>query len=283
MKRFKRPISEVAKGLFHQGSGDSKPVIPNLGVNSKKAEGDSPAKMLGPAAIEHAKNTVQKRKNAETRKSGKAVSYKDAYADADKKKYKTYEEFEKAAKSYNTKKYDSTNPTADAKKAGKTKAQLAKDVAAKNKEVTTTNTATTTTTTDDKVTPTDKVTVAKDNLKKTKKDNKVEKLEGRAAVATAKGKDKKASRLTDKAERKATGKTRKEQGRNFFGGKTKARKRREAAEAAAEKVAAKSSSAAKYKKAAPTKKALVGKQGNLPPEIQAKIKAAPGKYGKKHK
>ena len=36
-------------------------------------------------------------------------------------------------------------------------------------------------------------------------------------------------------------------------------------------------------KKAPTKKALVGKQGNLPPEIQAKIKAAPGKYGKKHK
>ena len=279
MKRFKRPISEVAKGLFHQGSGDSKPVIPNLGVNSKKAEGDSPAKMLGPAAIEHAKNTVQKRKNAETRKSGKAVSYKDAYADADKKKYKTYEEFEKAAKSYNTKKYDSTNPTADAKKAGKTKAQLAKDVA--DKKVTTTNTDTKVEET--KVEPKDKVTVAKDNLKKTKKDNKVEKLEGRAEVAAAKGKDKKASRLTDKAERKATGKTRKEQGRNFFGGKTKARKRREAAEAAAEKLAAKSSSAAKYKKAAPTKKALVGKQGNLPPEIQAKIKAAPGKYGKKHK
>ena len=47
MKRFKRPISEVAKGLFHQGSGDSKPVIPNLGVNSKKAEGSSPAKLRG--------------------------------------------------------------------------------------------------------------------------------------------------------------------------------------------------------------------------------------------
>jgi len=49
MKRFKRPISEVAKGFFHQGSGDSKPVIPNLGVNSKKAEGDSPLNMNSPA------------------------------------------------------------------------------------------------------------------------------------------------------------------------------------------------------------------------------------------
>ena len=34
MKRFKRPISEVAKGMFHGGSEG--PIIPNLGVNSKK-------------------------------------------------------------------------------------------------------------------------------------------------------------------------------------------------------------------------------------------------------
>lgn len=49
MKRFKRPISEVAKGLFHQGSGDSKPLVPNLGVNSKNAQGDSPLHMTSPA------------------------------------------------------------------------------------------------------------------------------------------------------------------------------------------------------------------------------------------
>lgn len=266
MKRFKRPITDIAKGMFHGGSEG--PIIPNLGVNSKKP---APTKMTSPAkdidsdgndrpltaeqqAAKDAKNQEfslnapkgksQSEKNAETRKSGKAVSYKDAYADADKKKYKTYEEFEKAAKSYNTKKYGTTNPTADSKKAGKTKAQLAKDVA--DKKVTTTNTATTTTT--DKVEPKDKVTVAKDNLKKTKKDNKVEKINAKAEVAAAKGKDKKASRLKDRAERKSTGKSRKEQGRNIFGGKTRKRKRREAAEAAAEKVAAKSSSATKYKK-----------------------------------
>ena len=33
-------------------------------------------------------------------------------------------------------------------------------------------------------------------------------------------------------------------------------------------------------KKAPTKKALVGKQKNLPPELKAKIKAAPGKMKK---
>ena len=276
MKRFKRPISEVAKGLFHQGSGDSKPVIPNLGVNSKKAESSSPAKLGFMPAPK--KEKTQSEKNAETRKSGKAVSYKDAYADADKKKYKTYDEFEKAAKSYNKKKYDSTNPTADAKKAGKTKAQLAKDVAAKNKpaETTTTDDKTTTTTNNKKVDEKKvKVTEAKTKLAKTKKDNKVEKINAKAEVAAAKGKTGRAERLKARAERKATGKSKKDQGRNIFGRKTKKQKAKEAAAA--------ESSAAKYKKSAPTKKALVGKQKNLPPEIQAKIKAAPGKYGKKHK
>lgn len=271
MKRFKRPISEVVKTMFHQDS--SKPIIPNLGVNSKTAESSSPNKLVtgmggrsgghsgggsrggGKTAAEQAAEALktQQGKNAANKKAGKAVNYKDAYADADKKKYKTQAEFEKAARAYNTKKYNSTNPTADAKKAGKTKAELAKSVTEKNKVVTPPATTTTTTTppattTTKKVEPT-KVEVAKNELKKTKKENKVEKLEGRAAVATAKGKDKKASRLTDKAERKATGKTRKEQGRNFFGGKTKDRKRKEAAEAAVKKAnAAKSPATYKPKK-----------------------------------
>ena len=73
------------------------------------------------------KDKYQRVVNAKTRKEGKAVSYDAAYADADKSKYKTKEEFITAAKAYNKKKYNTTNPTADAKKAGKTKAQLATD------------------------------------------------------------------------------------------------------------------------------------------------------------
>lgn len=59
----------------------------------------------------------------------KAVSYKEAYKKADKSKYKTFAEFEKAAKDYNIKKYGTTEPTRDAKKAGISKDQLAKNKA----------------------------------------------------------------------------------------------------------------------------------------------------------
>ena len=47
-------------------------------------------------------------------------SYKAAYKDADKSKYKTFESFEKAAKAYNTKKYGTTEPTKNAKSMKKT-------------------------------------------------------------------------------------------------------------------------------------------------------------------
>ena len=214
MKRFKRPITDIAKGMFHGGSEG--PIIPNLGVNSKKP---APTKMTSPAkdiddegndrpltaeqqaakdakskefSLEAPKGKSQSEKNAETRKSGKAVSYKDAYADADKKKYKTYEEFEKAAKSYNTKKYGTTNPTADSKKAGKTKAQLAKDVAAKKSE--TKPAAETTkpvTEVKPKQTKAEKITA--------KGDAKVEKIKARKAKRA----ERKEARVEKRTERKA--------------------------------------------------------------------------------
>lgn len=71
---------------------------------------------------------TQSVKNTATRKSGKAVSYKDAYADADKSKYKTEGEFVSAAKDYNKKKYDTTEPTKVAKEKGITKKNLAEIV-----------------------------------------------------------------------------------------------------------------------------------------------------------
>jgi len=53
-------------------------------------------------------------------------TYKEAYKDADKSKYKTFADFEKAAKAYNTKKYGTTEPTKTAKEKGISKAELAK-------------------------------------------------------------------------------------------------------------------------------------------------------------
>lgn len=57
---------------------------------------------------------------------------------------------------------------------------------------------------------------------------KVGKIEARANVAEAKGKTKRADRLRAKAERKETGVSRKDQGRNIFGGKTRKQKKKEA-------------------------------------------------------
>jgi len=53
-------------------------------------------------------------------------TYKEAYKDADKSKYKTFADFEKAAKAYNTKKYGTTEPTKTAKEKGISKEELAK-------------------------------------------------------------------------------------------------------------------------------------------------------------
>ena len=66
---------------------------------------------------------------------------------------------------------------------------------------------------------------------------KVGKIEARANVAEAKGNDKRADRLRAKAERKETGVSRKDQGRNIFGNKTRKQKKKEA-EAKAKKGAA---------------------------------------------
>ena len=65
---------------------------------------------------------ITKRINAMAMKT-----YKEAYKDADKSKYKTFAEFEKAAKAYNTKKYGTTEPTKVAKEKGVSKAELAKN------------------------------------------------------------------------------------------------------------------------------------------------------------
>lgn len=57
---------------------------------------------------------------------------------------------------------------------------------------------------------------------------KVGKIEARANVAEAKGNNRRADRLRAKAERKETGVSRKDQGRNIFGGKTRKQKEKDA-------------------------------------------------------
>ena len=119
-------------GIGNPDGVSSKPLIKDVGIKSP-LNMKSPNKMMpSKEVIEAAKNKIQKNKNAKARSEGKAVSYKDAYADADKKKYKTYEEFEKAAKSYNKKKYNTENPTSEAKKQNISKKKLAENVKNKN-------------------------------------------------------------------------------------------------------------------------------------------------------
>ena len=73
MKRFKRPISEVAKGMFHGGSEG--PIIPNLGVNSKK-----------PTPLKKSIDAFGGSVNEETAKlHDKPKAKSDPYADAAKK------------------------------------------------------------------------------------------------------------------------------------------------------------------------------------------------------
>tara|TARA_R110002020_G_scaffold53123_1_gene148945 strand:- start:6 stop:488 length:483 start_codon:yes stop_codon:yes gene_type:complete len=50
-------------------------------------------------------------------------TYKEAYKDADKSKYKTFESFKAAAERYNEDKYGTTQPTAKAKKYGMAKSE----------------------------------------------------------------------------------------------------------------------------------------------------------------
>jgi len=275
-----------------QSKDSAGPMIKGVGIksplNMKKAspvkdidsEGRDRPLTKGEQAKDDAKNTLpgfekrtsssgsssktQSQKNAEARKAGKAVSYKDAYADADKKKYKTYEEFEKAAKDYNTKKYGTTNPTADSKKAGKTKAQLAKDVADKNKKVTTTNTGGG----DDKVTNTDgdkkvnKVDDAKKNLVDAKNEVKNVKSDIKQT--------RKAKRIQKRADKKAAkAKRLKEQGGTKVGNFL-----RKTVKGAKDLVKEKSPAEMKKSPAKMKKSAMKMNEGfdKLPADVQAKIK-----------
>jgi len=170
----------------------------DLPTNTKTSNKDAE----NAATMGRIKDKYQKVVNAKNRKEGKAVSYDAAYADADKSKYKTKEEFITAAKAYNKKKYNTTNPTADAKKADKTKAQLATDVKnnrskSRPKVEKASNIETrgrTEKTEEIKITP---------KVAKTKKEVRVENKANRKAARKENRANRKATREENKANRKA--------------------------------------------------------------------------------
>ena len=100
------------------------PFLDNSNVNKKKYAKDI---KTGPVSSKTAlKKTAGKKTSA--KKSSGTLSYEDSYTDAVKAKWANKggkDAYIKAAKAYNTKKYGSTNPTADAKKAGMSKSELA--------------------------------------------------------------------------------------------------------------------------------------------------------------
>ena len=188
-------IQKTTKG------GVTNPLLKAMGVPMKK--NPSMAKKTPSLTSEQKTeglDMTQRKINASNRKAGKAVSYDAAYADADKSKYKTKEEFITAAKAYNKKKYNTTNPTADAKKAGKTKAQLATDVKnnrskSRPKVEKVSNIETTRGTTE-------KISEIK-TAPKTKKEVRVENKANRKAARKENRANRKATREENKANRKA--------------------------------------------------------------------------------
>ncbi|MHC4335978.1 MAG: hypothetical protein ACYSUV_19850 [Planctomycetota bacterium] len=89
----------------------------------------------GPAPSTHSKQSPLDNRGGGSSKKP-SVSYDEAYdaQSEEKKKTQTREEFKKAAKEYNTKRYGTTEPTRDSKKAGKTKEELAIQVKATNEK-----------------------------------------------------------------------------------------------------------------------------------------------------
>jgi len=116
---------EISKELRDQGFGNyTKDPVTGQSKVSRPATKEEIEAARSKKEIEAAKKEIEA---AKSKKNGFTKTYKEAYKDADKSKYKTYGEFEKAAKDYNTKKYGTTEPTKYAKGTGRTKEKLASD------------------------------------------------------------------------------------------------------------------------------------------------------------
>jgi len=113
------------------------------GAKMKKAEMGAKLKSVPSDAKGLSKLPTSVRNKMGYMKSGGAVSYKEAYKNADKSKYKTFESFKAEAERFNERKYGTTQPTAKAKKFGlsKSETELTNSKVATKKPVIKTTTA----------------------------------------------------------------------------------------------------------------------------------------------
>lgn len=213
----------------------------------------------------------------------KAKTYKEAYADADKSKYKTYDEFKKAAKDYNDKKYGTTEPTKVAKEAGISKEKLAekqKGVKSEVKERTAEEN-------NPKMMPAGEGVMSQESKDKIKNKIAQNTAKNKERTAGIEG-DKKSERKARKAGKKLAKAAEARESGNIKKAERKERKAAKKMEKASAATMSKpmaykhGKGMPKYDKSMATKPEdlEVGNRKNLPDALKSKISAAP-KYAKK--
>ncbi len=276
-------IYQVLKGSGAWQSKDSQgPMIKGVGIKSPLNMKASPAKntidekgRAHPLTEEQHNADAQKNSFSfkpgvnEPKKKSKKTSYSEAYKKRDMKTYGKLSEAEYTAEAKRqNESYKKTGKWDAPKKPMETKGESDKVVTTNNNK-NTGESEKVTTGEDKKVTKTD---TAKKNLETAKESVK----DARSEVKDTN----KAKRIQKRADKKAKKAKRiKDEGGTRVGNalrgifKKKDKKEKSPAEM-------KSSPAKKHGHKSPAKKALVGKQNNLPEHIKQKIKAAPGKMKK---
>ena len=236
-------IYQVLKGAGAWQSKDSQgPMIKGVGIKS-------PLNMKKASPAKAADDSIMKPPTSKKKETPKKTSYSEAYKKRDMKTYGNLSEAEY---------------TAEAKRQNKSKKETGKWDAPKKQMESKENK---TTTTDPKTTTTDpkKENVVKNTRKEVAESNKKKRQDRRAER-----RQKRADRIKEKGGTRV--------GNALRGVKNVFKKKDKKKDDSAAKM--KKGSAMKMKKESPAKKALVGKQGNLPEHLKAKIKAAPGKMKK---
>ena len=237
-------IYQVLKGAGAWQSKDSQgPMIKGVGIKSPAKMSKSPVKLMPD-------NRPTQKSNSNTQPV-KKTSYSEAYKKRDMKTYGNLSEAEY---------------TAEAKRQNKSKKETGKWDAPKKQMESKENK---TTTTDPKTTTTDpkKENVVKNTRKEVAESNKKKRQDRRAER-----RQKRADRIKEKGGTRV--------GNALRGVKNVFKKKDKKKDDSPAKLMPNSSKMPKAGKKSPAKKALVGKQGNLPEHIKAKIKAAPGKMKK---
>ena len=235
-------IYQVLKGAGAWQSKDSQgPMIKGVGIKS-------PLNMKKASPAKAADDSIMKPPTSKKKETPKKTSYSEAYKKRDMKTYGNLSEAEY---------------TAEAKRQNKSKKETGKWDAPKKQMESKENK---TTTTDPKTTTTDpkKENVVKNTRKEVAESNKKKRQDRRAER-----RQKRADRIKEKGGTRV--------GNALRGVKNVFKKKDKKKDDSAAKM---KKSPMKMAKKSPAKKALVGKQNNLPEELKAKIKAAPGKMKK---